>query len=361
MSDIVLNIGGTNYSGWTSMDLTISMETLSGVFNLSLTDNIGATNKPVKLSPTVRPGQTCVVTLNGETVITGYIDKVTPLIDANTHTIIIQGRDKTGDLVDCSMTQPINQWKSLTIDQIITRICQPFGISVTTNASVGAPFENFVVEQGSSCFEIIQKLCYMRQLLAISDGKGGLLLTTAGTDTANVALVEGINIKAGQADYDFSQRFSQYLCKGQKQGDDFTAPSDNTEPTGSFEDSIVSRYRPLMIIAEGQANIQDCTQRAQWEGAIRRGKSQKLVITVNGWSQRPNTSLWGINKLVAIQSILLGVSDSLLISQCEFKLDENGELTLLTLTSPEAYTLNTTSLIKSGANQRANPYLTASG
>jgi prophage tail gpP-like protein len=54
---------------------------------------------------------------------------------------------------------------------------------------------------------------------------------------------------------------------------------------------------------------------------------------------------------------LLGVDDALLISQCEFKLDENGELTILTLTSPEAYTLNSTKLIKSNAQQRSNPYI----
>jgi len=356
MSDIVLNIGGTNYSGWLSLDLTISMETLAGVFNLSLTDNIGRSNSPIKKSPTIRPGDTCSVLLNGETVITGYIDKVTPMIDATTHTIIIQGRDKTGDLVDCSMTQPINQWKGLTADQIIERICSPFGIPVSTNVSVGDPFETFVVDQGSTCFEVIQKLCYMRQLLAISDGKGGLLLTTTGTDRANTSLVEGENIKAGQADYDYSQRFSSYLCKGQKQGVDLSNQIDNTGNFGEYDDPAITRYRPIMVIADGQASIADCTQRAKWQGAIARGKSRKLTITVNSWSQA-NGSLWGINKIVPIKSVLLGVQDNLLISACNFKLDENGEITVLTVTDPEAYTLNSSKLIKSAALLQSNPYL----
>lgn len=356
MSDIVLNVDGTNYSGWTSLDVTISMETLSGVFNLSLTDNIGLTTKPIKLSPTVKPGQTCTVSLNGSIVITGYIDKVTPMIDASTHTIIIQGRDKTGDLVDCSMIEPINQWKGLSILQIVTRICQPFGIPVEADADVGAVFDSFVIEQGSSCFEIIQKLCYMRQLLAISDGKGGLLLTTSGTDAATTDLLEGENIKQGQADYDFTQRYNKYLCKGQKQGDDLSTPADNTANYGEYDDSVITRYRPLMIIAEGQASIADCTQRAKWEGAIRRGKSRRMTFTVNGWSQGDGT-LWGVNKLVNVQSVLLGVSDKLLISQCQFRLDESGELTVLTVTSPEAFSLNSSSLIKSGAQQKSNPYI----
>jgi prophage tail gpP-like protein len=353
MSEIVLNVGGTNYSGWTSVDVTISMETLSGVFNVSMTDNIGTSDKPLRQSPSVKPGQTCSVSINGETVITGYVDKVIPMITSTTHTIVIQGRDKTCDLVDCSMIQSTNQWKGLTIDKIITRICSPFGIPVTIDADAGAAFETFVVEQGSSCFEIIQKLCYMRQLLAISDGKGGLLLTTSGTDTAKTSLIEGFNIKEGQANYDFSERYKTYLCKGQKQGDDFSTPENNTQNAGQYEDSVVDRYRPLLIIAEGQASIADCTQRAKWEGAIRRGKSRKLLITVNGWTQDGST-LWGINKLVAVQSVLLGVGDTLMISQCQFRLDENGEITILTVTSPEAYTLNTTGI---KTNQKSNPYI----
>ncbi len=353
MSEIVLEVDGANYTGWTSVDISISMETLSGVFSISMTDLIGDDEKPIRQSPIVKPGQTCSVKINGEKVITGFIDKVIPVITATSHTIVIQGRDKTCDLVDCSMTESINQWKGLKIDQIIKRICAPFGIPVRINTDAGLAFETFVVEQGASCFEIIQKLCYMRQMLAISDGKGGLLLTKSGTDSALVSLLEGVNIKEGQATYDFSERYSTYICKGQKQGDDFSTPVDNTQNFGQYNDVVVKRYRPLVIIAEGQASIADCTKRAKWEGAIRRGKSRKLQITVNGWTQNGQV-LWGINKLVAVQSVLLGVSDMLLVSQCEFRLDESGEITVLTVTSPESYTLNTTSV---KANEKGNPYI----
>ena len=356
MSDIVLTIAGVSYSGWASLDLTITMESLAGSFNLSLTDKINPSNKPVKLSPTIKPGVTCSVKLNDQLVITGYIDKVTIIYDANTHTIVIQGRDKTGDLVDCSMTQEINQWKGLTIDQIVTRICQPFNIPVSINVSAGDPFNSFVVDQGATCFEIIQKLCYMRQLLAISDGKGGLLLTTAGTDKATTAIVQGQNIKSAQADYDYSQRYSIYLCKGQQQGSDLSSPINNTGNFGEYDDPVIKRYRPLMIIADGQASTADCTQRAKWQGAIARGKSRKLNVTVNGWSQQDG-NLWGINKLVSINSSLLGVQDDLLISSCNFKLDENGEISVLTLTDAEAYTLISESLIKSAGLLKSNQYL----
>lgn len=355
MSDIVCNINGVNYSGWKSVDITISMQTLAGVFNLGLTDNV-VTGKPVSKTPTVIPLQSCAVKINGQLVITGWVDKVTPMIDAEDHTIIAQGRDKTGDLVDCSMIQSITQFLKLTADQIIGKICAPFGIPVTANVPVGDPITTFVVEQGATCLDVITKLCYMRQLLAISDGKGGLLLTTTGKANASTAIVEGVNLIKGQADYDTTQRFSQYIVKGQRQGDDLSTPTVNSAITGSYSDPIINRYRPILIMADGQVSAKDCNLRASWEAAIAIGRSIKYTITVNGWSQQDGT-LWGINQLVQLQSPRLGVSGTFLISDVNFKLDENGELTILTITDPRAYTLQSKALIKSAALQKSNPYL----
>lgn len=355
MSEIVLKIDGKSYVGWKSIDATISMENLSGQFSVEISDNIANGNKPVRALPTIRPGLECEVYINDQVIITGYIDKVMPVISAENHTIVVQGRDKTGDLVDCSMTESTNQYLGLKIDQITKRICSPFGIPVKLGdgADAGAIFDNFLIEQGSTCFEAIQKLCYMRQLLAISDGRGGLLLTKSGTEKITTGLFQGVNIKQGEASYDFSERFSYYICKGQKQGDDNSTPETVANNSGAYTDEVVPRYRPLLVIAEGQADISTCTKRAKWEGAIRRGKSRRFTITVNGWSLGAE-SIWEINKLVQLKSELLGVDDTLLISQVNFKLDNNGEITVLTLTSPESFTIDGRAATD---KVKTNPYL----
>ena len=339
MSDVVLNIGGTKYAGWVSLDATISMENLSGQFEATITDTSSMDNKPIRALPTIRPGLTCEVYVNDQIVITGYVDTVTPSIDAESHSITVKGRDKTGDLVDCSMIEGSGQWKGLTIQQIIKRICDPFSIPVTLEASEGAAFNNFLVEQGSTCFETIQKLCYMRQLLALSDGRGGLKLTKSSTEKLATDLIEGVNIKSGEAEYDFSDRFSVYICKGQRQGDDTTTPVTVASNVGQVTDRVITRYRPLLILAEGQADIDTCRKRAGWEAAIRKGKSQRYTITHTGWSQQ-NGNIWEINKLIYLRSVLLGVDGTFLISEVNFKLDESGEIAVLKLTQPEAFTLD---------------------
>nr|WP_249942232.1 hypothetical protein [Escherichia coli] len=40
--------------------------------------------------------------INGQTVISGWLDQVNQSISATRYQITISGRDKTGDLVDCS-------------------------------------------------------------------------------------------------------------------------------------------------------------------------------------------------------------------------------------------------------------------
>lgn len=352
-TEITLTVNAIDYGGWESVDITLSMETLTGVFNLSLSDNIPEDGNPVVQPPQILPGQSCTIAINGIIIITGYIDKVSPQFGKDTHTIIVQGRDKSGDLCDCSMIQPINQWKTLKLEQIVQRICAPFGIPVTTDVDTGLILDNFVIEQGATCFEAIQKLGYARQCLAISDGKGGLKVTRSGTGKmATTSLIEGQNIESANADYDFTQRFSIYLCRGQKQGDDNSTPETTAINAAQVTDPLITRYRPLLIIYDGQATSKDCQLRATWEAANRRGKSIKLSVTVAGW-QQADGSLWAINSTVYFYSVYLGILGvNLLISAVNFKLDNNGEVTVLTLTSVEAYTISKPLV------QKTNEYLT---
>jgi prophage tail gpP-like protein len=350
MSDVVLTVNGKDYSGWESVDITLSMEAITGTFNLSMSDNIPSTGVAVVQPPQLIPGQSAKVSVNGEVVITGWIDKVSPMVTKDSHVILVQGRDVTGDLVDCSVVQPINQWKNLQLEQIVARLCQPFNIPVTVDVDSGLILDYFVIEQGATCFEAIQKLCYMRQCLAVSDGQGSLNVTRSGTATqATTAIIEGQNMRECTSDFDYAQRYSVYVCKGQRQGDDNTQFSSNTLNVAKISDPLITRYRPLLIIYDGQATLNDCNNRAKWEAANRRGKSIKLTVTVAGWTQADG-SLWIINSTVYFKSVFMGFNQNLLISAVNFKFDDQGgELTILTLTSVEAYTINKPIVLKTDA------------
>lgn len=330
---MTLKVNNLSYTGFETIDIKNSIEDLTGTFVLTLS---GAWGVDI---PIIEPQSSCLLFLNDEPVITGFVDSVTVTIKKDMHLVTIIGRDKAADLIDCSVVNSSGQYLGLKVEQIITQICAPFKITVRVDTGVdtGLPLKVFAVEQGMSAFEAIQKVCKIRRLLATSDGNGGVLITRAGNNKVKTVIAEGINLLEGTANYDFSNRFSTYYCKGQQPADSTTAISTAIGSIGITQDPAVIRYRPILIVAEGQATTQDCQDRSQWEQAVRLGKSQKYTITVNGWDDPLENNLWTTNEIVTLDSKTLGVFDNLLIMSVNYKLSEQGQLTILELTPASAY------------------------
>jgi prophage tail gpP-like protein len=350
---ITLKAGGLVYSGWTEIEVNRSMENLSGYFSISLTDK--STDNIKKLF-TVKSGDACQVSVNGKQVLDGYVDKIKPKYDANSHSITLSGRDRAADLVDCAVINGTGQWKGLKLEQIIAEICKPFKIKVTANFDTGAAIGNFAVDQGMTAFEAIQKLCAFKSCLAISDNVGGILLTRASTEVLSTPLIEGGNILSAEAEYDASMRYSEYIVKGQSQGDDFIGLLNSTGAKAIVKDENVTRYRPIVIVLDAEMTRDKALLRARWEAAVKHGKARVYTIVVNGWEQK-DKKLWDINKLVRIKSPMLGIDENLIIAGLIYKLDDGGETTEIALTDPKAYQVLKEDIIKKGSESKTNKYI----
>ncbi len=337
MNDVFLVINGTRYGGWKDVEITRSMETLSGRFRLGLTERWpGQTlSRPIGLS------DSCTVRIGSDIVITGYIDDIEQSYDANTHTLTITGRDKSGDLVDCSARHSPGQWKNQPLETIVRDLTSPFGINVATAVPTGEVFKTFALEQGETVLEAIERLCKLRGLLCIPDGLGNLLITRTDAAQSAVALITGENILKGSIRHSAKDQFSEITVKGQTEGSDTSHPKTNTTPTAISIDASVRRYRPLVLLAEGQANGAICQKRADWETAIRKAKGFEVDYTVADWRQGHTGPLWDINRRVRVRDPLFKVDEFLIISGITFRLnDQGGRITELTLSKPEAFSPN---------------------
>ena len=134
---ITLTVNGINYDGWKANSVTKPLESLSGIFDLGLTERWPGQQMP----RAINPGDSCALKVDGELLITGFVDDVEPSFDAESHTLTVRGRDKAGYLVDCSAINSPGQWSGQTLDQIATALCSPFGIRVLTETDVGDPFK----------------------------------------------------------------------------------------------------------------------------------------------------------------------------------------------------------------------------
>lgn len=329
-----LKIDGVFYGGWKSLRVSRSIEQMAGTFELEVTERWPG--KP-QASP-IKPGRPCQLLLDGEVVITGYVDTVSPDYDANRHTIRVSGRDKTGDLVDCSAVYKSGQWRKVKLDQLARDLIKPFGINLVIEEDVGSAFASWNIQEGESVFDCLERAARMKALLLTSNPQGDLVITRAGKSRLDHGLVEGENIKGARADFSWKDRFSAYTVKGQgKLGED--GDSAHAAPSGRSADEIVDRYRPLVVLAESHSENATLRDRAEWERNVRRGRSARGSITVQGW-RHPGGALWQPNMLVPVTSPMLWLNEAeMLVVGCTWTLDDNGTLTELAIAKREAFQL----------------------
>ena len=103
-------------------------------------------------------------------------------------------------------------------------------------------------------------------------------------------------------------------------------------------DQQVSRYRPMVIIADDNLTGTSGYQRAMWEMKRNNAEAKKATAKVQGW-QRDDGSLWLPNELVLLDAPDLGIQgEERLIVDVEFSLDDQGgTVTTLTLMHRDAF------------------------
>jgi prophage tail gpP-like protein len=334
MTDAVtLTVGGEIHGGWKTVLIDSGIDTLAAQFTVSLADRWPG--KPERFA--LKAGAEAIVKIGADVVISGFIDRLDTSLDANTHPISISGRSRAADLIDCSAVATPGSWRGRKLEEIAAELAKPFGITVTGEVATGAPFKVFALQQGETVFAAIERMLKMRGLLAVSgvDGNVRIVSPDAGKAQA-VKLREGRELLNFSASHDVSDRFSDYLVKGQAAGDDNANGKAVAHIKGDARDPGVTRHRPLLIVAEEQGDIATLRKRAAWEATVRAAKAQTVSVEINGW-RRPDGKLWaGLDRvdLDAPSALIGGV---LLVADVRFELDDRGRRTTLSLARPEAY------------------------
>lgn len=334
MAELTLLIDGQRFGGWTEVEVVRGIEQAAGSFRVGYTDRWDGqtTARPIEAGARVQ------VQMDGETVITGHVDRTQIAFGPETHSLTVEGRDAAGDLIDASAVHASGQWLNASLERIASDLALPFGVEVKTDTDTGEPFMAFALQDGETAHEAIERLARMRGLLTLSDGRGGVALTRAGRESAG-ALIEGENILSGRAEVDMKGRYSTYICRGQVQArDDFGAAS-AYRLRDTARDPGVNRYRPLAFQAEEQSYQRSMLTRAEWECRRRAARGARLYLTVQGWRDA-RRALWRPNTRSQVRSTTLGVSGEYLIAEVRQTLDDRGTLTELTLGNAAAYALD---------------------
>ncbi|MFQ1050170.1 phage tail protein [Avibacterium paragallinarum] len=103
-------------------------------------------------------------------------------------------------------------------------------------------------------------------------------------------------------------------------------------------DQEITRYRPMVIIADDNMTGSTGYQRGMWELKRNKAEAKKETVTVQGW-QKPDGSLWLPNEVVSLTALELGFERAeRLIIEVNFTLDDSsGTRTILTLMHRDAF------------------------
>ncbi len=330
MSSVRLYVGGRIYQGWTSVRVSLSIESISGSFDMSIVDRWSGQNEPWP----IQDEDECRLVIDDETVIQGWVDRRGRGFDG----LGVGGRDKPGALVDC--TTLVGSFASATIPEIITKIAAQFGVAVSVQPGITFPAaKKFVVNPGETAYTAIERAARMAGVLVVSDYRGGIIITRSGSGRAE-PLEQGRNILPGASwDTDMTGRFHRYVCLTQAPGSD-DVHGDAARIRHEVIDQEVKRTDRVYIVRpETGTNLDYARRRTEWEAKTRAANSQVLSIPVRGWRQKPGGALWKPNLLTHVTAPRLGgEAGDLLISQVDLQLDDRGgETAQLRLVRPDAY------------------------
>jgi prophage tail gpP-like protein len=322
-----LEVDGMRYGGWTKITIRRGLEQLAGTFDLEVTERWPGQN-------TARPileGEPCRVLVDGTPVITGYVDDVEADYDATSHTVAVRGRDKTCDLVDCC--PPSTQLKSATLLALAIRLCAPLNVGVVAECDPGnaAPLKN---NEGDTVFDVLEQQARARSVILTTDGQGHMVITRLGLRRAGRGFKLGDNVRKASASFSMRERYSEYTIKGQTVANADWNGEAAAHPMGKAKDAGVTRYRPLTLVAEQDAQG-TAQQRAQHECNQRYGKSRQVTYTVYGWYG--GGVLWEPGQQADIDDPYCKINETWVIASVAWIMDNQGWRSEVTLCPKEAF------------------------
>lgn len=327
---VVLRANGQLFTRWQSVRIERSLGACCAAWSVQANS----------LSLAVLPvGQIVSLALGSDVVVEGYSERLSASLEGDSRTVTVEGRDFLQDLVDSTPTEGPWEYYGETVSSLASKLAAPFGVRVLAEALPGAVLPVFGIQPGETGWAVIERAARIRGLLVMSDGRRSLRLFRPGLELATTSLRQGVNIKSAQLEVGSQDRFGSVTVRGQAQAYDEWNAEQYTHPGATAEDGRVRPGRRLLVIAETQADLEACQNRANWEVAVRAARSSTLAVTVKGWRQTPGGPLWTPGLLVPTDIPALAVSARLLVESVALSFDagSGGFTAELRLTRADAY------------------------
>lgn len=188
--DLGLKGMGQYYTGFTGFTLVRSVSGTDG-FSFSSVWNEKSANLRNAFRPFSYP--TFDVYFDDDLVFTGKALPPTPSVQPNAQTINVQGYPLCGVLVDSCLPPSLfpAEYSGLDLKQIAETVCEPFGIGVVVQGSVGSPFEKVDVGLDDKVWDFLSKLAEQRNMFLTNTVDGNLLIYRPKIEAVSATFKQG--------------------------------------------------------------------------------------------------------------------------------------------------------------------------
>ena len=217
---ITVKINKKSYSFFSSYEIGLRFDSIASTFSLSAffePDNSDHKKifKPLSFN-------TVEIFHNGKIILTGYIVNVSFGSSSIKELITISGYSKSGVLEDCSIPKSVYpiQFEGLTLAQIATKVCEPFGISVLIDSSVSSEANEVLSLDGAKETDTVKQylvnLCNQKNLILSHNEFGNVIITRTKADQKPIqSFTDQSNAVSMSLDTKGQKMFSENFVMGQ--------------------------------------------------------------------------------------------------------------------------------------------------
>lgn len=339
---VFVQINGDSWDRWMRLEVTMGMDEIAPQFTM---DTLDEREDPEETFPFVEGDEVQIdVRLPGggdtERLFTGYIQRPEIRHDPDQGLqITATGLSKTVDLVQCHVDPP-RYWNDADPFRIAEDICEPFGIFVGADVSLGANFKRFETDAGETPAAALGRIAEARGAILETNEFGNIVFTRAKDEASGSVLEAGRNIIRGTYAGDYSDRFSQYTVYSQRTPESRFSGAVASGVAVQVKDDAVTRFRPFAEVRSEDDNRSELEQRAKHLANVRAGRSRTYSCDVLGWArgQVGSRVIWRPNILVDVKHPQCQVEGLLLCSRVVLQADQSaGYRTQLDFVRREAY------------------------
>lgn len=328
---VTVAVDGQRFSSWKSVSISAAIKDAARAFRLEAACEIGA----AATFRVFQAGASVEIFFNDDLVLTGYVDRYQPRINDKDAQVSISGRSKSADMIDSAAEHPQGKgrFEKKNIKEIAETL-DKFGVGIEIGEGVDlATIPFYQITPGETAFRAIERLTRSEGLALMGRADGKIEITAGGRKRHAGGIVQGVNLKVGEADHNWSNRHSKYTVKGQRASG---SNAENLEIEAVVKDEKVSRYRPTVIVVEEDTDNDRAKKRAVTRRDRAAGNALKASVTLQGFRDEAG-EVWEPNRLIWTEAEFLQVEQDMLVETIVFSQDANGSQTKIQLVDPRAY------------------------